>query len=93
MRDHPIFKCGSNTSVGVIALITALLSITDETFFADFCKSSVLAMWVVLTSCEGKVLKPEAYDGMWRNFHVFRNKPCAEWERLISSLGIQSGHS
>ena len=90
MKDHPIFNCGSVSSLGIIGLVTQLLLCTQQPEFIDYCNSTVLSLWIILTSCEGKSLKPEAYEGMWRNFHVYRVTSCAEWEKFLKSLNISS---
>lgn len=86
MRDNPIFNCGSETSLVILSIVTHLLVSTQEVDFVEFCNSSILGLWIVLTSCEGKCLKPEVYEGMWRKFHEYRISSCTKWEEVLEVL-------
>ena len=88
MKRHPVFSCGSATSLGIIELITQLLLFTEHSAFVNYCATTMSALWVILISNEGKLLKPEVYEGMWRNFHVYRLSSCSDWGNFIKSLDI-----
>ena len=88
IKKHPIFLATYTTAICMMSLVSHLSEKTETREFQDFCLSTVSGLWLVATAGDGKTLKPEGYETMWRTFHKFRLAITGDWNDLLHNLGI-----
>ncbi|XP_038065836.1 uncharacterized protein LOC119735944 [Patiria miniata] len=90
MQNHPMFNLGNSTTVQALLLITQLLMCINEQHVQEYFTSAVSALWLILDTKDGNLLKEEVYMNTWVQYHKLRGTLCTKWEELLQSQGIDS---